>query len=62
MKFIEYEVVPLRNHAHPVQCEERNAQFWGLYGIDENKDAFAIGDFSSKQDAELIKGAIEASV
>lgn len=62
MKFITYEVVPLRDHANPVQCAERNAQFWGLYGIDEQDDAFAIGDFSTKEDAEFIKGAIEASV
>lgn len=58
MKFSEYAVVPLRDHANPVQCEERNAQFWGLFGIDENDDAYAIGDFSSRADAEFIKGAI----
>lgn len=60
MKFDKYEVVPLRDHTQPVQCEERNAQFWGLYGIDKD-DAYAIGDFSSKADAEFIRDAIQAS-
>ena len=61
MKFEKYEVVPLKNHSNPEQCEERNAQFWGLYGIDKNDDAYAVGDFSSKTDAEFIRSAIQAS-
>jgi len=61
VKFEEYKVVPLKDHANPVQCAERNVQFWGLYGIDKNDDAYAIGDFSSKADAEFIRDAIQAS-
>jgi len=61
VKFQKYEVVPLRDLASPVQCEERNAQFWGLYGINKDDDAFAIGDFDSKADAEFIKDALIAS-
>jgi hypothetical protein len=61
VKFEKYEVVPLRDYDNPVQCEERNAQFWGLYGVNKDDDAFAIGDFSSKAGAEFIKGAINAS-
>jgi hypothetical protein len=61
VKFEKYEVIPLKDHANPVQCETRNAQFWGLYGIDKNDDAYAVGDFSSKTDAEFIKDAIQAS-
>jgi hypothetical protein len=61
VKFEKYEVVPLRDHTNPVQTEERNAQFWGLYGIDEANDAYAVGDFSSKTDAEFIRDAIQAS-
>lgn len=60
MKFEAYDVVPLRDHANPVQCKERNAQFWGLYGV-IGTDAYAIGDFSSRTDAEFIKDAIQAS-
>jgi len=61
VKFQKYEVVPLRDHTNPVQCEERNAQFWGLFGIDAKDDAYAVGDFSSRADAEFIKDAIIAS-
>jgi len=61
VKFDKYKVVPLRDHSNPVQCKERNAQFWGLFGIDEKDDAYAVGDFSSRSDAEFIKDAIEAS-
>jgi len=32
-----------------------------LYGVDEAEDAFAVGDFSSKLDAEFIRDAINAS-
>lgn len=61
MKFKKFEVVPLRDQTNPVQTEERNAQFWGLYGVTNNDDAYAIGDFTSKDDAEFIRGALEAS-
>ena len=62
MQFISYEIVPLRDSGETAeQCEERNADFWGLYGIDKDENAFAIGDFSSKSDAEFIRDAINAS-
>ena len=62
MQFISYEIVPLRDSGETAeQCEERNADFWGLFGIDKDKDAYAIGDFSSKSDAEFIRDAINAS-
>ena len=61
MKFEKYDVVPLRDHSQPRQCSERNAEFWGLYGIDINDDAYAIGDFNAKSDAEFIRDAILAS-
>lgn len=59
MQFRTYEVVPLRDLGeHCEQCEPHQAEFWGLYGIDERDDAYAIGDFKSKADAEFIKSAI----
>lgn len=61
MRFEKYDVVPLKDHANPVQCEERNAQFWGLYGVDAAGDSYAIGDFSDKTNAEFIRDAIQAS-
>lgn len=61
MKFETYDVVPLRGHDNPETCEELDADFWGLYGIDKDGNAFAVGDFSSKSDAEFIRDAIYAS-
>ena len=61
MKFGKYEVVPLKDHTNPAACHEREAEFWGLYGIDENDFAWAIGDFNSKKDAEIIKDALMKS-
>ncbi len=62
MQFISYEIVPLRDSGETAeQCEERNADFWGLFGIDKDENAFAIGDFSSKSDALVIRDAINAS-
>ena len=61
MKFISYEIVPLRELGeHCEQCEPRHAEFWGLYGIDSDDNAYAIGDFKHKSDAEFIKSGIEA--
>lgn len=61
MNFLKYKIVPMSGTSDPKQCEERNAEFWGLYGIDANDYAYAIGDFSVKSDAQFIKDAIEAS-
>ncbi len=62
MKFNSYEVVPLQDLGeHVEQCEERHADVWGLYGIDSHGDAYAIGDFSTKSDAQFIKDALDAS-
>lgn len=61
MKFDSYEVVPLQDLGeHVEQCEERHADLWGLYGVSKG-DAYAIGDFSTKSDAQFIKDALEAS-
>lgn len=59
MQFKTYEVVPLRDFGeHCKQCEPHQAEFWGLYGIDEDDNAYAVGDFANKSDAEFIKDAI----
>ncbi len=59
MQFKTYEVHPLRDLGeHCEQCEPHLAEFWGLFGIDEYDNAYAIGDFKSKADAEFIKAAI----
>ena len=61
MRFNSYEVVALRDLGeHAEECEEQDAEFWGLYGV-ANGDAYAIGDFSSREHAESIKDAIKPS-
>jgi hypothetical protein len=58
--FIEYRVVPLTGSTatEPEACDERYADFWGLYGLDDDGWLYAIGDFSSKEEAEYIKGRL----
>ena len=61
MGFVSYEIVPLRDLGeHCEQVEPRHAEFWGLYGIDADGNAYAIGDFKNHSDAEFIKAGIEA--
>lgn len=61
MRFESYEIVPLCGHNSPAECKERQAEFWGLFGIDKEGDAYAVGDFSRKSDAEFIRDALIAS-
>ena len=62
MEFNSYEIVPLQDLGeHVEQCEERQADLWGLYGIDPKGDAYAIGDFSTRSDAQFIRDALIAS-
>lgn len=61
MRFENFVLVPMRNNSSPTVCAERNAEFWGLFGIDKDENAYAIGDFSKKSDAEFIRDAIQAS-
>ena len=44
-----------------VECKPKHADFWGLYGVDNIGNRYAIGDFSTKSDAEFIRDAIHAS-
>jgi hypothetical protein len=60
--FESYVVRPMRDLGETCEeCSAQHADFWGLYGIDSNDDAYAIGDFSTKRDAEFIRDAIIAS-
>ncbi len=62
MQFESYFVVPLRDLGeHCEECDAEHADFWGLYGVDDSNRAYAIGDFSTKSDAEFISEAIQAS-
>ena len=56
MQFVDYHVVALKDLGeHVEECEEYEADFYGLYGVDDQGDAYAIGDFQTREDAELIK-------
>lgn len=62
MTFESYEILPMQDLGE--HCEEtkaHRADFWGLYGIDSEGNAYAIGDFSTKEDAEFIRNAISVS-
>lgn len=62
MTFESYRILPMQDLGE--HCEETTASradFWGLYGIDNDGNAYAIGDFSTKNDAEFIRDAIHAS-
>ena len=62
MTFLSYRILPMQDLGeHCEECMPRHADFWGLYGIDKNDDAYAIGDFSTKSDAEFIRDAINTS-
>ncbi len=62
MAFKSYVTRPMRDLGeHCEECMPRHADFWGLYGIDANDDAYAIGDFSTKSSAEFIRDALIAS-
>lgn len=59
MQFVDYHVVALKDLGeHCEECEEYEADFYGLYGVDDQGDAYAIGDFQTREDAELIKSGI----
>lgn len=59
MQFVDYHVVALKDLGeHCEECEEHEADFYGLYGVDDQGDAYAIGDFQTREDAELIKSGI----
>lgn len=59
MQFVDYHVVALKDLGeHCEECEEHEADFYGLYGVNDQGDAYAIGDFQTREDAELIKSGI----
>ena len=63
MQFQSYFVTAMQDLGkHSVECEPKDADFWGLYGVGlDCGHAYAIGDFSTKTEAMFIKDAIEAS-
>ena len=59
MQFKDYVVVPLRDLGESViECEEHEAEFYGLMGVGDDDSMYAVGDFNSRADAEFIRTAI----
>ena len=63
--FTSYEVSgckrvsPMHEDDPTVQtCEDREAEFWSIYGRCQDNLAHAIGDFTSRETAEVIMNAI----
>lgn len=63
MQFVSYDIAPVRDLGETAEtCEPHEADYWSLYGVDEEGFAHAIGDFSTHADATFIRDAIQASV
>ena len=63
MKFVNLEVkgvLSVGEEDYTVVEDDLDAEFFSLYGRDENGFAHCIGDFSSREGAEQIKAAIES--
>lgn len=62
MKFVSYEiqgVVDDGEDCYTVE-DDADAQFFSIYGRDDQGFAHCIGDFVSRQAAEEVKAAIES--
>lgn len=63
MKFVKYKIEPVVDTGE--FCEvvsPEKADFWSLYGYDEDGFAHCIGDYSTQEGAEQIKAAILGGV
>ena len=62
MKFVSLEVQGVVDDGEDCYVVEDDAEahFFSIYGRDEQGFAYCIGDFSTRQNAELIKAAIES--
>lgn len=62
MKFERLEVKGVR-HTESDDCEvvehDADAEFFSIYGRDEQGFAHCIGDFKSREGAEFIKAALD---
>jgi hypothetical protein len=63
MEFNRLSVFAMRNYGDTVeQVEEDEAEFWSLFGfvsaVNAREFAVCIGDFSSRQEAELIRSML----
>lgn len=63
MKFVDYKIEPIKDDGDDCfVVEPHEADFWSLYGYDEQGFAHCIGDYNTKENAQQIKAAIESGV
>lgn len=62
MRFVSLEVKGVRELHDECQVVENDAEadFFSIYGRDEQGYAYCIGDFSTRAGADFIKSAIES--
>lgn len=62
MRFVSLEVKGVKelNDDCMVVEDDADADFFSIYGRDEQGLAYCIGDFSARSGAEFIKSAIES--
>jgi hypothetical protein len=64
LRFVSLEIKGVREFHD--RCEvvedDADAEFFSLYGREDEGFAHCIGDFSSREGAELIKAAIESGL
>lgn len=62
LRFISLEVKGVREIHDQCQIveDDADADFFSLYGVGDDKLAYCIGDFSSREGADTIKAAIES--
>lgn len=59
MRFDSYEIQPVKDYGGYVElCPPEEADFWSLYGRLPNTQVVCIGDFSTEEGAEYVKGLI----
>lgn len=62
MKFVSLEVQGVKEMDDNCMIveDEADADFFSIYGRTDEGHAYCVGDFSSRQSAEVIKAAIES--
>lgn len=62
MKFVSLEVQGVKQIGEDCTIveDEADADFFSIYGRTEQGHAYCVGDFSSRNGAEVIKAAIES--
>jgi hypothetical protein len=62
LRFVSLEVKGVKEMFEECQVveDDADADFFSIYGRDENNLAHCIGDFSTRQGAEVIRAAIES--